>query len=185
LEASRIEYRLKHYKGKWRNPIHLTVSPEKDFWDMPYPQLRANVYRVLKAVGIVGGSVIYHPFRTKPLRYSPHFHVLGYGWHNGRSISGWVIKNLGIRKSVRATALYQLSHAGVHHGFHTITWFGKLAYNVLKVSPMEDFEPICPLCKRKLVPLVYVATNGLSPPEEEGDYWLSRSDWCERSGYMR
>jgi len=47
---------------------------------------------------------------------SPHFHILGYGWvHHVKEnyeSNGWIVKNLGIRNSVRATAHYQLSHCG-------------------------------------------------------------------------
>jgi hypothetical protein len=188
LEASRIEHRLEGYSGKWRRVIHLSVNPEESFWSLSYPNLRSRVYKVLKQVGIVGGSVIFHPFRESEdglWRFAPHFHVLGYGWHNGREIQGWVVKNHGVRKSVSGTAIYQLSHAGVHKSYHTITWFGCMSYNKLEVEPLVSEKPRCPLCDRKLVPLVFRSENGLDPPIEEGDFWLSVDDWYEKLGSIR
>ena len=185
LEAGRAEYRLKGYRGKWRKPIHLSVSPEPILWDMEFEKLRSGAYNVLKRVGIVGGSVIFHPFRqdrAKKWFFSPHFHVIGYGWHNGFAVRGWVVKNHGIRKSVHSTVLYQLSHAGFNKKYHTVTWFGELAYNKLRLEPLVEAKPVCPLCGFELVPLVYVGCEDRPPPSEEGDYFLEPSDWLERHG---
>jgi len=202
LEAGRVEYRLKAYGGrKWHRPIHLSVSPEPDLWNIDYETMRKEAYKVLKKVGIVGGSIIFHPFREKCCAcgstkdfesklcekcgfdrfewyFSPHFHVIGYGWHSG-FVKNWVIRNHGVRKSVHATIMYQLSHAGVNEKYHTITWFGALAYNKLKIEPLLEEKNICPLCKHDLVPLFYVGEGIVPPPDVEGDYFLDSNDWRE------
>ena len=185
LEANRAEYRLRSYKGRWRKPIHLSVNPSPEFWGMDFKEMRSKAYKVLKRVGIVGGSLIYHPFRQDEHSkwfFSPHFHAVGYGFHNGFYEKGWVVKNHGVRKSVHATIKYQLSHAGVNKIYHTITWFGALSYNVLKIFPFQEPKPVCPLCGLELVPLIYVGEGTVPPPVEEGNYFLTVEDWIEHYG---
>jgi hypothetical protein len=185
LEAGRVEFRLSYYAGKWRQPIHVSVNPDPILWGMDFADMRSKAYKVLKRVGIVGGSMIYHPFRqnvSKKWFFSPHFHVIGYGWHNGFHVAGWVVKNHGVRKSVHATVMYQLSHAGVHKYFHTVTWFGELSYNKLKAPILVEEKPKCPLCGLELVPLIYVGEGKVPPPIEEGDYFLDSCDWIEHYG---
>jgi hypothetical protein len=146
--------------------------------------MRSEAIRVSKRVGIVGGSMIYHPFRenrSKTWFFSPHFHVIGYGWHRGFKVSGWVVVNHGVRKSVHATVMYQLSHAGVHEKYHTTTWFGDLSYNKLKVPLLIVEKPKCPLCGSELVPLIYVGEGSVPPPVDEGDYFLCAEDWIEKA----
>lgn len=107
--------------------------------------------------------------------WSPHFHVLGYGWvKNTAQIyarTGWVIKNLGVRKTVGGTALYQLSHAGVKKSTHTITWFGQLSYNRLKIPKMPKPEkPACPLCGNELRRILMI--DG-SYDESKESFWIT------------
>jgi len=185
LEAGRVEYRLKFYGGRWKKPVHVSVNPGPELWGIPFEKLRSLAYRNVKRVGIVGGSCIYHPFRqddSKKWFFSPHFHVVGYGWHKGFAIPGWVIKNHGVRKSVHATVMYQLSHAGVHEKYHAVTWFGALSYNKLKVPQEVEEKPKCPMCGLDLVPLVFVGHDRVPPPEE-GDYYdQDPGDWMEKHG---
>jgi hypothetical protein len=92
---------------------------------------------------------------------SPHFHALGYGWIHGERVreiyaeTEWIVRNHGVRiplpghtmeDAVRATALYQLSHCGVNKRFHTVIWFGALAYNKMHCSPCPPEEHKCPEC---------------------------------------
>ena len=185
LEAGRIEFRLSYYVGKWRKPVHISVNPSPELWGIPFVKLRSSAYRVLKRVGIVGGSMIYHHSRQDEVGkwfFSPHFHVIGYGWHRGFSIPGWVVKNHGVRKSVFFTAMYQLSHAGVNSDYHTVTWFGELSYNKLKAPELVEEKPKCPLCGLELVPLIFVGSNRVPPPIDEGDYFFDCCDWLERPG---
>lgn len=203
-EAHAITYRLEQAKkGRMHfgKVIHVTVSlPKSDYGLVDaYPKLRPKIYKLLKRVGFFGGSMIFHPFRfdknTKEPYFSPHFHMLGYGWIRGKKVasiyrrSGYIIKNLGIRDSVFQTALYQLSHAGVKPGVHTVTWFGQLSYNKLKVKP-EEVEPnVCPLCGAKLREIIWLGAPGTDPlgDRPEGEYWIEPGGWAysARGGYPR
>jgi len=176
-EAGKIAHRL----GAWTKGrvIHVIVSPsQKDVCLLSYEQLRRKSYVVLKKSGFIGGSAIFHPFREDPTSktwyFSPHFHVLGYGWisrtKEGYERHGWVVKNAGIRKTVSGTALYQLSHAGIHDKYHTVTWFGRLSYNKLRVAPLEEEPEVCPACGSRLRELWYFGSKKL--PEEKKDFWL-------------
>lgn len=177
-EGRKIQHRLRMAPKK-RRPIHLIVSPPMEFWIRHnYEELRRESYVISKSNGFLGGSCIFHPFRedelTKRWYFSPHFHMIGYGWiqhtKEGYERHGWVVKNAGIRKTVSGTALYQLSHAGIHKKYHTVTWFGSLSYNKLKVPPRVPEKDVCPICGQPLRQLWYFGSKAL--PEEEGDYWL-------------
>jgi hypothetical protein len=182
-EAGKIQYRLRASPKK-RRPIHLIVSPSMaDICMLSFEDLRRKSYVVSKKSGFLGGSCIFHPFRENELSkewyFSPHFHMIGYGWiehtKEGYEEHGWVVKNSGLRKTVSGTALYQLSHAGVHPKYHTVTWFGSLSYNKLRVPPMPEREECCPICGQKLRQLWYFGSDEL--PEKEGEYWLPPDDW--------
>ena len=171
--AIKIEHRISQFRIKGRDlrPIHVVVSPnETDTLTLDFPELRKKAYSMAMACGMIGGSIMIHPFRlynedddaedleagfshTKaPASWylSPHFHIIGYGWLHGTKENyektGWVVKNLRVRHSVRATAHYQLSHCGVNERFHTVVWFGALAYNKLKVKPLPAESHPCPVC---------------------------------------
>jgi len=182
-EAGKIQHRLQMAPKK-RRPIHLIVSPPVEAWiRLSYEELRRKSYVVSKESGFLGGSCIFHHLRedkkTKRWYFSPHFHMIGFGWiertKEGYERHGWVVKNAGLRKTVAGTALYQLSHAGVHGKYHTVTWFGSLAYNKLRVAPMVAAEECCPVCGQKLRQLWYFGADDL--PEEEGEYWLDPEGW--------
>lgn len=202
-EAHRIEYRLSQWKGSGR-AIHLMISVPRRFWHIPLEDLRPKAYAVVRKVGFFGGSCIVHPFReicqfcgshkdvlTKRCEkcgssqfmwyFSPHFHLLGYGWIRGDQVKavyekqGWIVRNLGIRESVGATALYQLSHAGVHKERHTVTWFGRLAYNKLRVDPEPVEKKVCPLCGSDLVKLLWVGEGEM--PDQEGEMFDRPENW--------
>jgi hypothetical protein len=105
--------------------------------------------------------------------------MIGFGWiehtKEGYERHGWVVKNAGLRKTVGGTALYQLSHAGIHESYKTVTWFGSLAYNKLKVPPMVPEKECCPICGRELRPLWYFGGEDL--PEAKADLWLDPEGW--------
>jgi hypothetical protein len=113
--------------------------------------------------------------------------MIGYGWIKGVAenyeASGWIVKNAGVRESVGATALYQLSHAGVHAHHHTVTWFGKLAYNKMRVVPEVPEEEVCPLCGGKLSKVAWVGEGVCPVPEEEGEYFVEPSGWIPSHGW--
>ena len=182
-EGGKIQDRLQRSRKKSR-PIHLIVSPPVEFWIRhSFEELRREAYRIAKKSGFKGGSCIFHPFRqnelTKEWYFSPHFHMIGFGWiqhtKEGYQEHGWVVKNAGIRKTVGGTALYQLSHAGIHGSYHTVTWFGSLAYNKLKIPAQVPEKECCPICGEPLKDLWYFGGQDL--PEEEGEYWLDPEGW--------
>jgi hypothetical protein len=203
--AHKIEYRLSQWRGSGR-VIHLMISVPSRLYHLSMVELRILAYRVAREIGFFGGSCIVHPFRqrckicgspkdTMTDRclncgcgeflwvFSPHFHLLGYGWILGEKVKelyeseGWISKNLGIRDSVGATALYQLSHAGIHKNHHTITWFGALAYNKLKVAPEIVESKVCPLCGGDLIRLLWVGDGECPVPGEEGEYFVEPEGW--------
>ena len=71
-------------------------------------ELIKKIYKILKEVKGDSGLVIFHPFRlnkkTDLWYYSPHFHIIGFGWIENTveaySKYGYIIKNLGKRKSL-------------------------------------------------------------------------------------
>lgn len=119
----------------------------------------------------------------------PHFHLIGYGWIEATETeylrSGWVVKNLGVRKSVMSTALYQLSHAGYREGQHTVSWIGFMSNRLFKKCnpyPPDGFRvATCPECGAELVHVKWVG-EGPSPLDSvgaEGVYWMDPSGWVE------
>ena len=135
----------------------------------------------------------------------PHFHLICYAprdYNNPENDSltpekvkavfektGYVVKNLGVRDSVRNTAHYQLSHCGVKTGKQTVTWFGVLSNrNYHKLNPlpkMKPTKPRCPVCDFDLEPVKY-------DPQSEayfskwiqvsGKYWIPEGLPCTYSG---
>ena len=195
-EAGKIEYRLSQWKPKKRRKVvHVVASPPERDWGLPYPELRSKSYKVLKRVGIYGGSCIFHPFRErefiKTWYFSPHFHILGFGWvrdtKKAYKKNGWVVKNLRIRKTVSGTALYQLSHAGVHSEYHTVTWFGCLSYNKLRVRPQKRERDVCSLCGSELRKVLWVGEGDPPVPDIAKTFHVDPKGWVysQRSRYGR
>lgn len=171
-EASHIHERLtkaKKYWGLWeKRIIHVVISAPEGSFDgdqMSYSKLRERAERLLKRSGMLGGAMIYHHFRMPndihPLNEGPHFHVFGYGWIKDTDKifreTGWVIKNLGIRKSERESIVYVLSHAtlGRKGGILpkqqgtvlTTVWFGVLSYNKMRIEKEVGEKRIfCKFC---------------------------------------
>jgi hypothetical protein len=177
-----------------------------------YEARRKKAYEVAKKVGLHGSSLIHHPYRLRcqickatipdyvkqcvkcgsfefEWFFSPHFHCVGFGWISGEKVAegyakeSWVVKNLGIRKSVYWTFQYLLSHAGVSK-FHTVTWFGSLAYNKLRYVPiLGSVRELCPECGSPLRPMKWCLVD--RPPPEliysrdpyKNDSWEDPSEW--------
>ena len=82
--------------------------------------------------------------------------MIGVGFTSPQAVThtyektGWVVKNLGKRDSVRATTLYQLSHAYVPKKGHVVRWWGVMSYNKLKVKPLPPEKHVCPDCGEDL-----------------------------------
>lgn len=137
----------------------------------------------------------------------PHFHLIGYAPRNYQDSkrdpfnaqiikaiyddTGYVVKNLGVRQSVRNTAHYQLSHCGVKAGVQTVTWFGQLSNrNYSKLNPLPKprrARPKCPECNAPLQPVLYrpglslvLARGTRASPLDgrlEGGYWVDPGGW--------
>jgi len=195
-ESSRVteridKFRLLGERKGWRStkPIHVIVSPPKWLWNSTWTELKKSFREMVKCAGIVGGVSMFHLCRLKNKTwfYSPHFHMIGYGWvKDTKKISsekGWIIKNKGIRDSstqVYSTVAYLLSHTGIAKGVHSVTWFGELSYSAkyafeLKREKEESDAGKCPYCSQYLV-LFEVKSVDRPPPNEE---WFGLFDMNE------
>jgi len=118
---------------------------------------------------------------------SPHFHLIGYGNIDGLKVAdlysktGWIFKNVGVRRSVLGTAFYQLTHAGVVKGTNIVNWIGGMANSQDSWINRYGYDPLdvkkrisrCPYCDTALKKLVWMAEE--DPPlmnEPEGGYLI-------------
>ena len=191
-EKDKASRRLSRFvlKGRDLKPIHLTVSVPRRLYGATLSELRKQAYLSLKSVHCLGGMVIYHSKRKDKVGwyFSPHFHIIGYGWivdvRKNYFASGFIVKNIGIRKTVEGTIWYQLSHCGISSHHHTVTWFGALSYNKLKVPKELRKKRFCPICKEPLFRMMYVGRG--DPPAgdlpsffDSCDNWIqTRRDFC-------
>lgn len=197
-EGDAATHRLAGYQKtirSMRQPIHVILSPPV-FDALDFSALRRECYTIAKQAGLNGGMLIFHPWRrskgvvtdglpsvTKAWKYSPHFHILGFGWvHNTPEIhdkTGWVIKNRGVRKSTRKTISYLLTHAGISENVHSVTWWGALSYNKVKIAKMPADRPTCPMCESVLIPLFDWSDSLGDPPpmDDVGRYWMKGNLW--------
>ena len=200
-EAGRVEHRIKMVKNiraSFGQPIHVVASvPSSDYW-RSIPELRKTAYKQAEKAGFRGGSCIIHPFRQDKFSglwyFSPHFHLIGFGWIEGTEevykTSGWVIKNLGVRKNIFGTAFYQLTHCGVYYGpekKHNITWFGALSYNKFKKGEIPKGPKRitkCPYCKSEMKRVIW---NGAGreplPCMGQDQFYLAKAEDWHFKGY--
>lgn len=172
-------------------PIHVVFSVPPAYSEHSLEYLRNRVYALAKRAGVYGGVSIFHPFRLNKVNkkwfWSPHFHIIGFGWVRGTKgiyeKTGWVIKNMGVRKSVFKTIMYMLSHCGVHEKYKVDSWFGQLSYNKFSIVKPPNNKPVCPLCGSELIILRFVGTDVSRLPVESGEYFLPLEDWVEVSGF--
>jgi hypothetical protein len=175
-ETRKASHRLQSFKLKGKNlrPIHLVVSVPHEDYGLNFDVLRRKSYKALKKVHVLGGMCIFHSKRWKNKNpyFSPHFHIIGFGWvadiRRNYIFSGYVVRNLGVRKTVEGTIWYQLSHAGICKGKHAVTWFGCLSYNKLRVEKEEKEEHLCPFCKSRLREVVWIGKGDCPLPMVEG-----------------
>jgi len=178
--------RIEKYEELSGKPAkHIVISVPSWKYYIPIRELRKEAYQILKKVNCIGGTLIFHPFRySKKVRewyYSPHFHVIGFGWisytEEVYNENGWIVKNKGVRDSTFATFYYQLSHAGIKKGYHTLTWFGDLSYSKLKIEKEENPD-VCPLCEAKLRLIFHYGLYGyVPPPETEVELFEEPEGW--------
>ena len=115
----------------------------------------------------------------------PHFHEMALGTLDTEEIkkvyeeTGWVIKELEERKTVYGTLFYELTHAGYHHTFDTITYWGVLARGskiLLDEEEHEDHVEKC-ACGTELKRYVWAAEgkpllSKEAAAGEAGVYWV-------------
>jgi ssDNA-binding Zn-finger/Zn-ribbon topoisomerase 1 len=204
-----VETALSHLRKK---VIHWVVSPptDSDFRKPVFQKLRQKAYRIARIAGFKGGEAVFHPYRLHCRvcdvaipEYSedcpscgghlfkwipsPHFHFIGFGWAERTdeiyAREGWIVKNLGVRKSIFWTVQYVLSHAGVFKDqepsfkpkiFNVTTWIGELSYNK-KIHPpklIEEKEK-CPYCGYILYEMADREFKEHPPPEN----WAENQDF--------
>ena len=173
-ESNKATKRIEKYENMSKeNAKHIIISVPSWLYYKSKKELAKESYMILKDVGCVGGTAIFHPFRyKKDLKlwyYSPHFHVIGFGWIENTvenyKRNGWVVKNKGFRDSTFATFYYQLSHAGIKKQNHTLVWFGDLSYSKLKVEKEDHDEDVCPYCNAKLKEVESYGLFYCKPPD--------------------
>ena len=132
-------------------------------------------HEAAKALGLIGGASIFHPWRWKHDDGSdceriseckqhhvqieaPHFHALAWGTTKPSNeffeATGWVHKNLGLRKTVWGTLKYQLTHCGLAMGsdgsvkVQTVHYFGVAANCKLEKTLVKDEKVFksCSVC---------------------------------------
>jgi len=173
--------------------IHVTISPPTELWGMfgdkkNYIKMRRKAIRLAKNAGIRGGCMIFHPYRGDSKRgwhYAPHFHLLCTGWVKDYdklkdSLGGWLLKNHRIRKSIGATAYYQLSHAGIKDGNNVVGWFGSMSSRYMEKKPDPPAEqPTCPVCGGILQRVVYLGEgdNPMSDLEAGAEAEIDAGWW--------
>ena len=187
-------------------PQDIKVNAEK------YVDLRKEAREMVVKLGWIGGCQLFHPYRLKcndcgevipdykkgcpkcggfKVVWKPgiHFHFVGFGrirrhkTKENYELTGWVVKDLGVRDSVFWTLQYLLSHVGVYKDpepgfkptrFHVTTWFGKLAYRSLgKVPHLKVPNEVCPHCGSLLMVVMDESLGSLPPPPED---WKNNPD---------
>lgn len=173
-------------------PIHVVVSVPKKDYDLDFAKMKVKAVKLLKIVSVYGGVIIFHPFRFDKEKnewyYSPHFHIVGYGWtiqtDQVFDKTGYFIKNIGVRDSVFSTVWYQLSHCGIKkgnvHNIHSVIWWGMLGYrsqySKLFNPEKDDSIDLCPYCCHKLLDLTWVGKDR-PPPREEIEFLDDPEGW--------
>jgi len=183
-ESNKATRRIEKYeKLSGKNAKHIIISVPSWLYHKSKKELAKESYKILKDIGCIGGTTIFHPFRKKDrtLFYSPHFHVIGFGWldHVAESYykNGWIVKNKGCRQSTFATFYYQLSHAGIKKHNHTLVWFGDLSYSKLKVEKEKIEANICPYCRDKLREVESYGVFYCKPPDTEVELLVDLIGW--------
>ena len=186
-QSNRATKRIEEYvnRNQGQKPIHVFFSPPRSIHYLSYDELKQEFRAILKKSGIIGGAVIFHPFRFDKIKrqwyWSPHFHLVGFG--SIRKIQdtfgwkGWYVGNKGVRKSVFHTFYYLMSHSGIRKKFHTLTWIGDLSYCKLPVDK-EPSSMKCPACGGKLIEIYQENVHSGIPPDEIFEGFVDSEGWC-------
>ena len=194
--ASKATKRMKLYEKQSKKIAkHIIISVP--YWDYykPKKEIAKKAYQVLKEVKADSGLIIFHPFRyhkkTDMWYYSPHFHVLGFGWVENvvqtYNKYGYVIKNLGKRETIFGTIYYQLSHCGIKKHNHALTYFGECSYSKLIMEKEEEESKKCPFCQEDLIELDYDNNVELKPDPNIMEAWyMAKSyEWFVKNLYLK
>jgi hypothetical protein len=203
-EAGNIERRLAEAGKCFGLVEHVVCSvPVRDY-GLSYKYLRKKAAMILYECGVIGGVLIFHVFRYNLVRhwyFSPHFHVLGFilgGYSRCRHCkgadcyscdgvegrcykvyqrTGYIVRVLDKRKTVKGTAWYQLNHSSIdtsRRRFHVATWFGVCSYRKLRVT-VEKLKALCPICRHELDDICYfgskVFVTDRSSPDYKGSFF--------------
>ena len=194
--ASKATKRMKLYEKQSKKIAkHIIISVP--YWDYykPKKEIAKKAYQVLKEVKADSGLIIFHPFRyhkkTDMWYYSPHFHVLGFGWVENvietYNKHGYIIKNLGKRETIFGTIYYQLSHCGIKRHNHALTYFGECSYSKLIMEKEEEESKKCPFCQADLIEVDYDNNIELKPdPNIMESWYLAKSyEWFAKNLYLK
>ncbi len=204
-QASKATRRFEKYQEKTKTeykPRHIIISVPK--WDYGKSKkelseiARNKLNSVIPKWSHFGGCIVYHPFRKHWISgsfrwyYSPHFHILGYGWtlpsdsdESMENRRGWTIKiakdrdekGNPIERNTFQTLSYILTHAGIKRHNHTLTWFGELSYCKL-VIPKDDYEMgKCPICENILSKCKPKNEFSFKPPESKMEFIIDLDKW--------
>ena len=185
-ESSKATRRTEKYEEQSKKHAkHIIISAPEYEYGKSKKELAETARMILKKVYCEGGSMIFHAYRynkeTRTWYWSPHFHVIGFGWINqvaeAYSKHGWVIKNKGTRESVFSTYYYLLSHCGIKKNNHALVWFGDLSYSKLKVEDYENENKFCPYCSEELQELYLVGDISHKPPDVPCELAVDVADW--------
>lgn len=174
--SNKATRRIEKYEELYHKKVkHIIISVPRYDYGLTKKAQSKKAYSVLKSLKCEGGAIIYHPFRydrgLKEWYYSPHFHVLGFGWISGvaenYSKNGYFVKNLGFRNSTFSTFYYQLSHAGIKKHNQSLIWFGDASYSNVELKDLEDLSLKCPICEEKLHELVLIGDISHKPPDTD------------------
>jgi len=142
---------------------------------------RSYFIRQAEEIGCKGGSMVIHLWRTNEkvpgyiegqkkwdyvrsqgarwrefVKFSPHAHVVGYGYLKKPDKDKFEYKNMGplnTRDEVEAVSYYNLSHAPIGKGITAVIYFGCCSYGKLKCLFKIVTHPfsVCPECGSYLV----------------------------------
>lgn len=191
-ESNKSTKRIEMYENlSGRKVKHIIISVPHWLHYQSKKELSKKARTILNDLGCIGGAMVFHPFRKKKIAdrwnwyYSPHFHILGFGWINDTAENyrknGWIVKNKGTRNSTFATFYYILNHAGIKKQNHALTWFGDLSYSKLKVEDTDENE-LCPYCFEEIKE-IFCLDKYYKPPDIECELMIDVKYWtCDKFG---
>lgn len=176
LTATRTKYRPRHVTfspppGRYQEPREVleafqkvvNVSGARALALVVHPYrfrggMKARAWEEARAAAFRGNPYEWALSREAWADYleaSPHLHALVYGYllpsDEFEHLTGWVYKNLGIRKSLEATIRYLLTHAWVRGNAKAIRyWRGMSTRNLGCTVKIEHVTKQCPVCHEDL-----------------------------------